>query len=290
MHCSNMALAICKQNLVDIAERHLVRRIGNGFVKSLPCYIPLPWWVSPMKVILSDEVEIQLKEDFFGRSATGFFVEVGANDPRINSQTWHLEQLGWDGILVEPQPDLVERLQQQRRAKVYAAACSSPANSGKIVTLNLAGPHSSLEQGFVDPRICRVGTAAVSVRTLDDILTDAKAPTPLDFISIDVENHEIEVLEGFDLTIWRPRLILIEDHALNLRLHRYLTTRDYKWVRRTGLNGWYVPSDAPISVNLTGYMQFFRKHYLSVPFRQLRYAKRRVVNEVTKRWQGKKAT
>ena len=239
-----------------------------------------------MKAILSDDVEYRLKEEFFGGSRTGFFVEVGAYDPRVLSQTWHLEQLGWEGILVEPQPDLAEKLRQQRRAKVYEAACSSPANVGKIMTLNLAGGHSTLESRFVDAGTRRGGTVAIKARTLDDILTDAKAPRPLDFVSIDVENHEIEVLAGFDLAVWCPRLMLVEDHALSPRLHRYLTGRGYKWVRRTGLNGWYVPEHSPKNVDLFGYMQYIRKYYLGVPFRRLRQAKRRLVNGVKTRWGG----
>jgi len=51
--------------------------------------------------------ESQLKEnnlvwEFFGRKTSGFFVEVGANDPFLLSQTWMLEQKGWTGVLVEP--------------------------------------------------------------------------------------------------------------------------------------------------------------------------------------------
>jgi hypothetical protein len=42
---------------------------------------------------------------FFG-DIKGYFVEVGAKEPRERSQTWFLEQAGWTGVLVEPQPDL----------------------------------------------------------------------------------------------------------------------------------------------------------------------------------------
>ena len=71
------------------------------------------------------------------------------------------------------------------------------------------------------------------------------------------------------------RLILIEDLVLDHRLHRVLTGRGYKWVRRTGLNSWYVPADAPMDVSLEGRVQFVRKYYLGVPFRHLREALRR---------------
>jgi Methyltransferase FkbM domain len=130
----------------------------------------------------------------------------------------------------------------------------------------------------------RTGVAEVPVKTLDEILTDAKAPVPLDLVSIDVESHEIEVLEGFDLAKWRPRLILIEDLALSLRLHRHLRARGYKWMRRTGLNGWYVPADEPIRISFFERLQFFRKHYLGVPFRHLRDKKRRLRHQLKEHW------
>ncbi len=232
-----------------------------------------------MKAIFPHEFEDRFKLEFFEGAPGGYFVDVGANTPKDGSQTWPFEQLGWDGVLVEPQQDLAERLRRERRAKVYAIACSSPANSGKSATLNLAGIHTSLNPDFFVAAMQRAGTSVVPLCTLDEILIDAKAPVPLDFVSIDVESHEIEVLEGFDLDHWRPKLILIEDLAFNLDIHRWLTRRRYKWVRRTGINGWYVPADSPMTVSAVGYLQFLRKHYLGVPFRNLREWKRRLLNQ-----------
>src|SRR5690349_10407437 len=103
-----------------------------------------------MRAMLPYEAENPLKEEFFGHSRDGFFVEVGANDPERWSQSLHLERLGWRGILVEPQPDLAEQLRQRRRAKVYAVACSAPENAGKVMTLYLAGGLSSFSSTLWD--------------------------------------------------------------------------------------------------------------------------------------------
>ncbi len=227
-----------------------------------------------MRAIFPPDVEAALKEEFFGHTQ-GYFVEVGANDPQALSQTWHLEQRGWSGILVEPQPDLAARLRERRKAQVYAVACSAPADAGKTMTLHLAGIHSSLDPALNISTELPAGAIEVPIRTLDDILMEAKAPAPLDFVSIDVEGLELDVLAGFDLARWRPRLMLIEDLAMNLRLHRALRARGYKWVRRTGLNGWYVPQTSPMDAGLQGRLQFFRKHVLGLPFRYARETSRR---------------
>jgi FkbM family methyltransferase len=232
-----------------------------------------------MRAIFPGDAEHRLKEDFFRATPVGFFVDVGANAPREGSQTWPMESRGWSGVLVEPQPDLAARLRQERRAKVYAVACSRPEDSGKTLTLYLAGIQSSLKADFYAAGMQRAGTCEVPITTLDQVLEDAAAPARLDFVSIDVEGHDIEVLDGFDLARWRPRLLLIEDVVQNLTLHRYLTRRGYRWFRRTGINSWYVPADAAVRVGLVGRLQFVRKYYLGLPFRVLREKKRRLFGQ-----------
>jgi FkbM family methyltransferase len=224
------------------------------------------------RAILPPDDEAYLVREFFGRER-GFFVDVGANEPQSGSQTWHLEQLGWSGILIEPQPHLAERLRRERSSEVYAVACSSRVNSGTSMRLHLAGPMSSLIDGWAGRSN---DTFMVPVRSLDEILTDARAPTPIDFLSIDVEGHACEVLDGIDLMRWRPRLILIEDHIKNLRTHRYLHAAGYRWMRRTGLDSWYVPEADARTIGLLDRCRFIRKYHLSLPFRHVRAGLRRV--------------
>jgi len=228
-----------------------------------------------MRTVFPDHAEDQLKAEFFGPAKSGFFVEVGANDPQRGSQTWQFEQAGWTGILVEPQPDLAERARRTRRARVVAAACSSPANDGKTMRLYLSGPHSSLRRDLAVTGIVPDSSIEVPIQTLDTILEEATAPIPIDFVSIDVEGHEVEVLSGFDLTRWRPRLILIEDHVTDLAKHRFLTRAGYRLIRRTGLNGWYVPQSQAPRIGL-GWWRIARKYYLALPIRMLRDRKRRL--------------
>jgi len=220
------------------------------------------------------EIESELKRAFFDDTVQGFFVEVGANKPEEGSQTFELEQRGWSGVLVEPQPDLADELRRTRSAKVFAVACSSRRNSGSHMTLHLASGHSSFDRNLNATEVKPHGSVDVPVSTLDQVLTQAAAPA-IDFISIDVEGHELDVLDGFDLSRWCPRLILIEDLLLNLRLHRYLTAQGYRWMRRTQMNNWYVPAKELLSLGFVGRWQFFNKFYLGTPFRRMRMAWRR---------------
>ena len=224
--------------------------------------------------------ETALVRQFFAGRERGFFVEVGANEPRERSQTWHLEQAGWDGILIEPQPDIAEQLRRARRAKVFAVACSSPDNAGRTMPLHVVGPLSSLERGGMAAGASPELVIEVPVRTLDEILIEAQAPSPIEFLSIDVEGHELNVLQGFDLARWRPRLILLEDHVTGLAKHRFLTNAGYRLIRRFDNNGWYVPADTEVSMTLPERWQILRKYYLALPFRMLRNASRRMRGKV----------
>ena len=229
-----------------------------------------------MRAIFGPEHQARLVAEFFGAGFRGSFVDVGAADAQRNSQTWDLERAGWSGVLVEPRPNCAEELRRVRRAPVFQVACSSPARAGATMTLHLAGGHSSLNDAFVVAGLKPEGAITVAVRTLDDVLTEANMTAPIDFVSIDVEGHEADVLAGFDLRRWRPRLMVIEDHVLNLDLHRLLQSRGYKWVRRVDFNGWYVPNDHPMRVSGIGHLQFIRKYYLSLPTRWVRDGVRRL--------------
>src|ERR1700683_5446717 len=129
-----------------------------------------------MRAVFPQEVESELKRSFFGHIEEGYFVEVGANQPEDLSQTFDLEQRGWTGVLVEPQPELANELKRRRSAKVFAEACFSRRNSGSRLKLHLAGPHSSFDQNLNLAEVKSHGAIEVPVRTLDEILIEAGAP------------------------------------------------------------------------------------------------------------------
>lgn len=227
--------------------------------------------------------EQALVREFFREARSGFFVEVGANRPRRESQTWHLEQLGWTGVLIEPQPDLADELRRARSAQVFAVACSSPANAGRRMRLYVAGALSSLDRERMAPGAQAERVIDVPVRTLDDILLEAHAPAGFEFLSVDVEGHELEVLSGFDFARWRPRLILLEDHVGSLAKHWFVQAAGYRLIRRVENNGWYVPRDAAAAVAPGERWEIVRKYYLGLPFRMARNASRALRRRIRSR-------
>jgi hypothetical protein len=80
----------------------------------------------------------------------------------------------------------------------------------------------------------------VRKKTLDQILRECDFPA-VDYITIDVEGHEMEVLKGFSLDVYKPRVVIIEDNSKcsDYTVKHYMQMKGYVHFRRTGVNDWY---------------------------------------------------
>src|ERR1039458_258121 len=124
-----------------------------------------------------------------------------------------------------------------------------------------------------------IGTERVKVTTLDKVL-QAAGVVKIDFLSLDVEGHEIEVMRGLNFEKFKPSLILIEDGVRDLSKHHFLKARGYKLVKRTSINNWYVPRDCDFQMSsVVEKIKLRRKMYLALPVRKMRlYLRRRRAN------------
>jgi len=203
----------------------------------------------------------------FRRRPTGYFIEVGAYDGVTLSNTYFLEQMGWTGLLVEPIRPLCERAAASRpKSRVIHAACGKKGSRGTTkftVTENvpvLSFLHA--DQDHVD-RCLREGARLVEIdvplRTLDDIVLDTrKDPAPrggpwqpksgwrIDLVSIDTEGCELDVLDGFNLERFKPRVLVMEnDRPAGEAIEPYLNDRGYRKFHRQKINDFYVRMDDP---------------------------------------------
>lgn len=144
--------------------------------------------------------------------AKGFYVDVGANDPTIHSNTRHFYDAGWSGINIEP-GRMFERLAQERpRDRNLNVAASDATGELPFHEFPVGHALSSLHerQPLADSHYLKdVQVRMVPVRTLRDIFCEIDPPT-IDFMSVDVESHERQVLLGNDWSTWRPRVVLVE--------------------------------------------------------------------------------
>ncbi|HVG76171.1 MAG TPA: FkbM family methyltransferase [Thermoleophilaceae bacterium] len=154
---------------------------------------------------------------------SGFFVEAGAFDGYVQSNTYWLERFaGWHGLLIEPIPELYREAVRNRPAsRVVNCALVPPAASGEPVRMRFAGTMSIVagarggEEG--DEEYLRSAFAIpeepyeveVPGRTLSEVLDEAGAPE-IGLLSLDLEGYEAQALEGLDLERHAPRFIVVE--------------------------------------------------------------------------------
>lgn len=175
----------------------------------------------------------------------GFYVELGANDGVTGSNSLVLEAFyGWRGVLVEPVGQVFASLgknRSRRRNKLYNAACVSFSYKEpdlEIAVSNLMSTPLGLDSDLEDP----IGHATyglvvqnlpaglvlerVEARTLNDILVEAGTPRRVNFLSVDVEGAELEVLKGIDFDLFSFDFILVECRSFP-RMRQFLNGKGY---------------------------------------------------------------
>ncbi len=196
--------------------------------------------------------EDRILQEIFGEGAEGYCVEIGAYDGRTGSASYLFEKRGWHCLLVEPIPALAQEIRRHRACRVVNCAVSDREGTASFFVAENVEEMSTLD--LTPDRlewIEQVGGAVkeITVRTatLDSLLAEAAFPE-IQFITIDVEGHEMEVLEGFTLGAHRPRIVIIEDNAASddprssggdPRVGRHMSEHGYVHFRRTGVNEWY---------------------------------------------------
>lgn len=156
----------------------------------------------------------------------GFFVEAGANNGLDQSNTTFLEQaLGWNGLLIEPNPHKFEEC-VANRPNCICENFALVSDSYKEETIEGDFNHTDYQSlmgvvtdlgDFYDNHLVEAkqirknmyGTIPVPVATLTSLLKKNNI-SKIDFFSLDVEGYEISVLNGFDLNTYRPKYCLIE--------------------------------------------------------------------------------
>lgn len=201
--------------------------------------------VNPTGPYYSQFREDRLLEQIFRGKKAGHCVEVGAHDGMTGSNTYLFERKGWKCVLVEAVPELCEQIRQFRTGTVFNCAASSITGEAAFYIADAVESWSALH--LTESQKDRITSGKIVVREikvlkrkLDDILNEAGV-SEVDFISIDVEGHELDVLKGFSTERFRPRIFIIEDNGENTcsNVPEYLEEKGYKKFFRTGVNDWY---------------------------------------------------
>jgi FkbM family methyltransferase len=179
----------------------------------------------------------------------GFFVEFGAADGVHASNSLYLErELGWRGILAEPARVWREALTRNRRCAIDTRCVWS--RTGETVTFNQ--PAIALHS-TIDSYSAADGHAATRVEgerypvetvSLMDLLRTWDAPARIDYLSLDTEGSELDILQAFDFSAYDVRLITVEHNHTDKRrpLYDLLTANGFvrRFEKLSNVDDWYV--------------------------------------------------
>jgi FkbM family methyltransferase len=176
----------------------------------------------------------------------GFYVDVGANDPDTDSVTKRFYLKGWSGINIEPNRFLYERLVQERTRDRNLCVGVGAKNATASFREYPAGNGLSTFSNFMKKENTQNDSAQkyldyeVEIKTLATIFAEQKVKT-IDFLKIDVEGYEWEVIKGNDWNTYRPKVVCIEaNHGKNLQdWQAFLVKQGYLRVFFDGLNEYY---------------------------------------------------
>mgnify|MGYP005812629333 CR=1 FL=1 len=189
---------------------------------------------------------------YYEKGYVGNCIEVGVADGKKGSNTLHFEELGWDTLCIDPIPAHVEAAKKIRK-NVLMCACGEESLKGEDFYVFDIGDRSilsSLSGLKPDPKLLvshghlinKCHTIGVSVERLDDLIKEHHKHDHIDFISIDTEGTEVDVLKGLDLTEtnYTIGLLVVENNHNELEIEEYL--REFNWVKRDRyfVNDFYV--------------------------------------------------
>ena len=202
----------------------------------------------------------------FKNLKSGRYLDVGAGRPDIPSVSLSFYKIGWSGILIEASETNTILLKEQRPKDLVLNLAASNLDTSleyyEFEKLGISTLDFDLASKFASEWNLSYEIKQIQSMTLNSILENL-TETSFEFLKIDVEGHEKMVLEGIDLLVYRPKIILIEaidpfsKKRISSTFRHILSNAKYKFAYFDGLNEYFVCNEhsnllenfeAPISI------------------------------------------
>lgn len=192
--------AMIFQSFISIKENNIESKELN-FVK----YVIQNYHLSESQLFQDLYAMYKLDKKF------GVFVDFGATNGKDINNSWLLEkQFGWTGVVCEPDPRFHKELKTNRSCFVETKCVSDASN--KVVTfLQTNSPDLSTMSGYDNDEHDRSRHVKIDVQTisLNDMLEKYKIDR-IDYLSVDTEGSEFDILSSFNIEKYMPRVITVE--------------------------------------------------------------------------------
>ncbi len=166
----------------------------------------------------------------FKNKKKGFYVDVGAQHPISNNNTYLLYKKGWNGINIDLDVKNIELLNISRPNDINLNyAISSSVGKQKLFFYHDRSPINTLVKNVAHFQKSKVKIIKdINTITLNKIFDDLKINKHIDYMNIDVEGHELDVLKGLDLIKYKPSVISIEFLDLKMKHLEFKNNNIYR--------------------------------------------------------------
>ena len=190
-------------------------------------------------------VDVILQKIFKGQDK-GLYIDIGCQHPIKNNNTYLLYKKGWEGINVDLDEDNIKLFDSARPKDCnFNKAVSNEVKDVKLYFYHKKSPINTIDKKTSEFQNAKVSSIKnITTDTLDNIISNTKYKDfSIDLLSIDVEGHELQVLKGFNLTKYKPKVIVVEyldlnvskleiknltlEDIFNSEIYKYLSSNDY---------------------------------------------------------------
>jgi FkbM family methyltransferase len=195
----------------------------------------------------------QIIRQYFPDKQNGKCIEVGATDGVYYSNTYHFEKNGWDCLCIEPVLETFNKLKNNRKNCLNFAISSENKDEVDFELFTIKDvdqPHSAMSGLQVDDVLVNDiqkhfsnierKTIKIQTRRLDWCIQNHFDHNEIDFISIDTEGNELDVLKSFDVNSYNIKLLIIENNYNTPEVETYLNGLGWKKEQRSFVNDFFV--------------------------------------------------
>ena len=185
----------------------------------------------------SQDGEDMILNSIFDFKKKGFYVDIGAHHPKRFSNTYFFYKKGWSGINVDAMPGSMKFFKKIRARDINIEAAIAKESTEMTFFIFDDTALNTFERDLAQQRISQgykiVKEKKIFTTTLQELLSqNLVAASQIDFMSIDVEGLDLEVIQSNNWQVFRPNYLLIE--CLNFHINNIQSNETYKFLREQG--------------------------------------------------------
>ena len=197
-----------------------------------------------------------VNDSYFRSMNNGFFVEIGAYNGIDGSNCYFFEKfLNWSGIAIEPSPSQFLALQKNRKCKCVNKAVAKKSEKIEFIDViegytQMSGINNSSYQKTLE--IINKDLRTVLDKKIIEAATFSEIVEYnylIDYLSIDVEGGEMDILESIDFDLYKIKVLSIENnYPSEINYEKYLSEKGFCYIDSVGVDEIYFNKKYPINI------------------------------------------